>query len=124
MPKSTAQGNGNVYMAYDAKDHSSLEVMGSMLNAKYSWLLANFHDSSKLSIMNSSNLPTENYVHDSSSVKISASGTRTGIWLDMGGAKGVLKIPDTNGPYNWEAGAEKYLGDKKMTRRSPDDCQS
>jgi hypothetical protein len=31
--------------------------------------------------------------------------TRTGVWLDAGGAKGTLKLPDVNGPFSWQIGS-------------------
>jgi hypothetical protein len=103
--KSAGAGKGSVYMTYEARDRSSIEVAGSTLVEEASWLLANLHDSAKLSVANSLHVPTEIYVKDKSSAKISGAATRTGVWLDAGGAKGKLKLPDVGGPFSWQIGA-------------------
>jgi len=103
--KSGDRGKGSVYMNYNARSRSSFEVTGSTLVEKESWLLANLHDSAKLTIADTQHVPTESYVNDSSSAKISGTRTRTGVWLDAGGAKGTLTLPDVNGPFSWQIGA-------------------
>jgi hypothetical protein len=103
--KSGVRSKGSVYMSYDARNQSSFEVTGSTLVAEESWLLANLHDSAKLTVADTSEVPTEIYLHDSSSAKISGTSARTGVWLDAGGAKGTLKLPDVNRPYSWQTGA-------------------
>lgn len=103
--KSRDRGKGSVSMSYEARNRSSLEVTDSMLVEEESWLLANLHDSAKLTIADTQHVPTEIYIRDASSAKISGSGTRTGAWLDAGGAKGTLKLPDVNGPFSWQIGA-------------------
>lgn len=107
--QSAGAGKGSIYMSYEARNRSSFEVTGSTLVVEDSWLLANLHDSAKLTIANSQHVPTEIYVKDSSSTKISGPGTRTGVWLDAGGAKGNLKLPDVNGPFSWQIGAGRGL---------------
>jgi hypothetical protein len=102
--KSGDRGKGSVYMSYEARGRSSFEVTDSMLVTEESWLLANLHDSARLIVADTRHVPTEIYVHDSSSAKISGSGTRTGVWLDAGGAKETLKLPDVNGPFSWQVG--------------------
>lgn len=103
--KSVDRGKGSVYMSYEARDHSSFEVTGSTVIEEQAWLLANLHDSAKLSIANTQHVPNEIYVHDSSVVKISGAGTQIGVWLDAGDAKGALTLPDVNGPFSWRIGA-------------------
>ncbi|MGH6847490.1 MAG: hypothetical protein ACREC0_08645 [Methylocella sp.] len=102
--KSGDRGKGSVSMSYDARGRSSFEVTGSTLVEGESWLLANLHDSAKLTVADTQHVPTEIYVNDSSSAKISGTGTRAGVWLDGGGAKGTLKLPDVNGPFSWQIG--------------------
>jgi hypothetical protein len=103
--KSADRGKGSVSMNYHARGRSSFEVTGSALVEGEAWLLANLHDSAKLTIADTQHVPTEIYVHDSSSAKISGTGTRTGVWLDAGGAKGTLKLPDVKAPFSWQIGA-------------------
>jgi hypothetical protein len=103
--KSADRGKGSVSMNYHARGRSSFEVTGSALVEGEAWLLANLHDSAKLTIADTQHVPTEIYVHDSSSAKISGTGTRTGVWLDAGGAKGTLKLPDVRVPFSWRIGA-------------------
>jgi hypothetical protein len=103
--KSENRGKGSVSMNYHARGRSSFEVTGSALVEGEAWLLANLHDSAKLTIADTQHVPTEIYVHDSSSAKISGTGTRTGVWLDAGGAKGTLKLPDVKAPFSWQIGA-------------------
>jgi hypothetical protein len=103
--KSADRGKGSVSMNYHARGRSSFEVTGSALVEGEAWLLANLHDSAKLTIADTQHVPTEIYVHDSSSAKISGTGTRTGVWLDGGGAKGTLKLPDVKAPFSWQIGA-------------------
>jgi hypothetical protein len=102
---SGGRGKGSVYMGYDARNRSSFEAAGSMLIPEESWLLANLHDSAKLTVANTQHVPTEIYVRDSSSAKIGGADTRGALWLDTGGAKGTLKVPDVNGPFSWRIGA-------------------
>ena len=103
--KSGDRGRGSVYMNYDARDRSSIEVTGSTIVEEESWLLANLYDSAKLTVADTQHVPNEIYIQDSSSAKISGSRTRTGVWLDAGGAKGTLKLPNVNGPFSWRIGA-------------------
>jgi hypothetical protein len=107
--KSGGRGKGSDSMSYDARNRSSIEVTGSTLVEEESWLLANLYNSAKLTIADSQHIPTEIYVHDSSSAKISGTGTRTGVWLDAAGAKGTLTLPNVNGPFSWRIGAGKGL---------------
>jgi hypothetical protein len=102
--KSGGRGKGSVYMNYDARGRSSCEVTGSRLVEEESWLLGNLHDSAKLTVADTQQVPTEIYVNDSSSAKISGTGTRVGVWLDAGGAKGSLTLPDVNRPFSWQIG--------------------
>lgn len=103
--KSGGRGKGSVYMNYNARRRSSFEATGSMLVEEESWLLGNLHDSAKLTVADTQQVPTEIYVNDSSSAKISGTGTRAGVWLDAGGAKGSLTLPDVNRPFSWRIGA-------------------
>jgi hypothetical protein len=103
--KSVDRDKGSVYMSYEARSRSSFEVTGSTLVGEEAWLLANIHDSAKLTVTDTQAVPTEIYIHDSSVVKISGSSTRTGVWLDAAGAKGKLKLPRMNGPFSWQVGA-------------------
>ncbi|HEY8033811.1 MAG TPA: hypothetical protein VIF02_15930 [Methylocella sp.] len=103
--KSPDRGKGSVYMSYNAKGRSTFEATGSALVEEEAWLLANLNDSAKLTIADTTRVPTEIYIHDSSSAKISGTGTRTGLWLDAGGAKGTLKLPHINAPFSWRTGA-------------------
>ena len=103
--KSPDRGKGSVYMSYNAKGRSSFEATGSSLVEEEAWLLANLNDSAKLTIADTTRVPTEIYIHDSSSAKISGAGTRAGLWLDAGGAKGTLKLPHINAPFSWRTGA-------------------
>ncbi len=107
--KSGGRGKGSVYMSYEARGRSSFAVIGSTLVEEESWLLANLRDSAKLTIADSQHIPTEIYIRDSSSAKISGTGTRTGVWLDAGGAKGTLTLPNLNGPFSLQIGAGKGL---------------
>jgi hypothetical protein len=100
--KSEDRGKGSVSMSYEARNRSSFVVTGSMLVQEHAWLLANLHDSAKMSIADTQYVPTEVYIYDSSSVKISGTATRTGVWLDAGSAKGTLKLPDVNSPFSWQ----------------------
>jgi hypothetical protein len=102
---SGGRSKGSISMSYNARNRSSFEVTGSMLVAEESWLLANLYDSAKLTVANTQHVPTEIYVRGSSSAKLSGTGTRGGIWLDMAGAKGSFKVPDVNGPFSWRIGA-------------------
>jgi hypothetical protein len=102
------RGKGSVYMSYDARDASSFEAAGSKLVEKEAWLLANFHDSATLTLIDTQHIPTEAYVHDSSIVRISA-GARTGVWLDAEGATGTVTLPDVNRPFSWRIGANADL---------------
>jgi hypothetical protein len=102
-------GRGSVSMTYEARNRSSFEATGSMLVSEESWLLANLHDAAKLTIAQTQHIPTEIYVHDSSSARISGTATRTGIWLDAAGAKGTLTLPDVKGPFSWRVGADTGL---------------
>jgi hypothetical protein len=103
--KSGDRGKGSVYMNYEARNRSSFEVTGSTIVEEDAWLLANLHDNAKLTIADTQHVPNEIYVQDSSFTKISGADTRTGVWLDAGGAKGTLKLPDMNGPFSWRIGA-------------------
>jgi hypothetical protein len=107
--KSGGRGKGSVYMSYEARNRSSFVVTGSTLVEEESWLLANLHDSAKLTIADSYHVPTETYVHDKASAKISGTRTRGGVWLDAGGAKGTLTLPNVNGPFSWQIGAGNGL---------------
>jgi hypothetical protein len=107
--KSGGRGKGSVYMNYDARNRSSFVVTGSTLVEEESWLLANLRDSAKLTIADSQHVPTEIYVHDKASAKISGPRTRNGVWLDAGGAKGTLTLPNVNGPFSWQIGAGNGL---------------
>jgi hypothetical protein len=97
-------GKGSISMNYDAHDRSLFEVSGSMLVEEQSWLLANLHDSAKLTMTDTQHVPDEIYLNDSSSATISGPDTRTGIWLDAAGVKGTLKLPDMHGPFSWRIG--------------------
>ncbi|MGH6841810.1 MAG: hypothetical protein ACREDV_06915, partial [Methylocella sp.] len=107
--KSGGRGKGSVYMNYEARNRSSFTVTGSTLVEEESWLLANLHDSAKLTIADSQHVPTEIYFHDKASAEISGTGTRTGVWLDAVDAKGTLTLPDVNGPFSWRIGAGNGL---------------
>jgi hypothetical protein len=103
--KSVDRNKGSVYMSYEARGRSSLEVTDSTLVVEEAWLLANVNDSAKVALTDVQGVPTEIYVHDSSVVRIIGNRTKTGVWLDAGGTKGSLKLPDTNGPFSWQIGA-------------------
>lgn len=101
-------GKGSVSMNYHARDQSSLYVTGSTVVEEAAWLLANLHDAAKLTVIDTQHVPNEVYVRDSASVQVGG-GTRTGLWLDAGGAKGNLTLPDVNGPFSWRVGAGNGL---------------
>ena len=103
--KSVDRGKGSVSMSYDATGRSSLEVTGSTIVEAESWLLANLHDSSTVTVVDTQHVPNEIYVHDSSVATIRGASTRTGVWLDAEGAKGTVTVPDVNGPFSWQIGA-------------------
>jgi hypothetical protein len=107
--KSVNVSQGSVSMPYDARGSSSLEVTGSTIVEKESWLLANLHDSARLTVVDTQHVPNEIYVHDSSVATIRGSGTRTGVWLDGQGAQGTVTVPNVNGPFSWKIGAGNGL---------------
>jgi len=74
-----------------------------------SWLLANLHDSARLTVVDTQHVPNEIYVHDSSVATIRGSSTRTGVWLDAQGAQGTVTVPNVTGPFSWRIGAGNGL---------------
>lgn len=107
--KSVDRSKGSVSMSYEARGSSSFEVAGSTVVEAESWLLANLHDSARLTVVDTQHVPNEIYVHDASVATIRGAGTRTGVWLDAQGAKGTLTVPNVNGPFSWRIGAGNGL---------------
>ena len=99
------KGKGSIYMSYEARDRSSFEVTGSISKGEEAWLLANLHDAATLSVADTQFVPNEIYIHDSSTVRISGRGTKTGVWLDAAAATGTVTLPAMNGPFSWRIGA-------------------
>ena len=95
---------GSVYMSYEAQDRSRLIVDNASVATTRAWLLATFRDRSALRAIDADHVPTEIYVRDASSIWIGGDVTRTGLWLDAGGAHGALVLPDVSRPYTWSAG--------------------
>jgi hypothetical protein len=103
--ESEGHGTGSISMTYDARDRSSFEVTGAALHEETAWLLANLHDSARLNLVDVQGVPTEIYIRDASSAKLRGRDTQTGIWLDAGGVRGTLKLPDVDRPFSWRIGA-------------------
>lgn len=101
--------NGSLDVNYNAYDTSKLIVENSKLVLETAWLLAYFHDSSQLKIIDSQGIPSENYIYDSSNIKVSGPTTHTGFWLNALGAKGILNLPDMNSPFSWKVGKANGL---------------
>ena len=105
------QGDGVKTMVYDSFDRSRMMVVNSQIDKTDSWLLSNHFSESELVVIDSTDLPTEIYVKEASSVSISGPTTTTGIWLDLyAGTSGTIALPrqvDESGervPYSWQAG--------------------
>lgn len=95
---------GSVYMKYDALGSSKMILERATLNKKESWLLGNFKDNSSLKSVNTDSVPTEVYVHDSTSVEISGPDSRTGVWFGAEPMIGEINLPNMHKHYNWEIG--------------------
>ncbi len=102
-------GKGSVYMTYRAGDQSSFTAVDASLDPEHGWLLCELHDAARLRVADSRHVPTEIYVRERSSATISGSDTVTGVWLDAGGVKGTLQLPDMNAPFSWRLGASEGL---------------
>ncbi len=101
----TVSENGNIYMSYDARDNSSLEVDGAQLDNTSSWLLGTFRNKSRLEIFNAINIPTETYLSDSCTVAIGGSETKTGLWLPLTSGQHSVQLPDvSSGSWSWQTG--------------------
>lgn len=93
----------NFSMSLDAYDSATVFFSGSQLNTKTgSWLLASFHNKSKLSVTNTQNLPTEVYPSDAATISVSSS-TFASLWLDLAsGDKGTVNIPRLDARKNFD----------------------
>jgi hypothetical protein len=72
-----------------------------------SWLLANYNEESRLMTSQTSNLPTEVYPNDESTILITGMSNIAGIWLNfMSGSEYTLMVPimDSNGLYSFTLG--------------------
>jgi hypothetical protein len=93
----------NFAMSLNANDNSVVRFKNANLNTTSSWLLGNFHNNSKLIVINTKNLPTEMYPFDASKISVSSSSF-AGLWLNFAsGDKGIVNVPklDTNGKFNF-----------------------
>jgi Repeat of unknown function (DUF5648) len=102
-------GMGSVYMSYAAMDRSGMVVDDGKIIAERAWLLANFGDATSLHVTNTEHLPNEIYIRDAATVRLGGTRTRPGLWLDAGGARGTLTLPDVTMPYAWKAGKTSGL---------------
>lgn len=109
---SVNQGPGLKYMVYNAFDDSQMFAVNSRLDNTTDWLLANFFGHSKLTAIDAVKVPTEIYVKEASTVKVSGT-TNSGIWLDLvPGMSGTINLPlqaDAGGnlqPFSWSVGRE------------------
>lgn len=101
----TVSEKGNIYMSYDARDNSSLEVDGAKLDNTSSWLLGTFRNKSRLEIFNATNIPTETYLSDSCSVAIGGADAHTGLWLPLMSGPHDVQLPDvSSGTWSWQTG--------------------
>lgn len=103
----TVTENGNVYMSYDALDNSSMIIDGAALDNESSWLLGNFYSHSSLVINSSTYIPTEIYIHDTCSVSITGSATKTGLWMSLTSGAHSIQLPNVStGSWSWSAGSD------------------
>ncbi len=90
-------------MSINANDNSVVRFENSNLNMKTgSWLIGNFNNNSKLTVINSQYLPTEIYPLNASTISVSSSTFST-LWLNFAsGDTGTVNIPklDDQGKYN------------------------
>lgn len=98
-----ATTQNNFSMSLDAHDNSTVNIENSNLNTESgSWLLANFHDQSKLIMQQSNNLPTEIYPSDASNISISAGSAFAGLWLEFGsGSNATINVPTKDSQENY-----------------------
>lgn len=81
-------------MSINANDNSVVRFENSNLDIKTgSWLIGNFNNNSKLTVINSQYLPTEIYPLDASTISVSSSTFST-TWLNFAsGDMGTVNIP-------------------------------
>lgn len=101
--------SSSLVMDFQGLGNSRLILENCNLNTSTAWLLGHFNNNASLTIIDSQGLPTENYIHDSATVKISGPSTHTGVWLDAEGAVGTISLPDQNSPYTWKIGRNNGL---------------
>jgi hypothetical protein len=115
----------NYSIALDAYNTSTVDFENSTLPALGgSWLLAKFHDQSKLTVVNSTNLPTEIYPQDSSTISVTSNSNFAGLWLDfLPGSNGTINVPqhDAQGNFNFDFG--NSLGFNYSVHMSASTCR-
>lgn len=101
---------GKLTSTYGAYDSSTFTATNVTLDTLTNWLLGDFRDSSTALFTNSTQVPTEVYAHDGSTITSTGPSDQHGLWMILAsGTSGSLTLPNPTPPVTWSAGRNSGL---------------